>query len=189
MAVDKTVTDFEAALSQQQDHIGNIEQELKSDVNKLNSRLGGVEQAVAGMVALQKTQAEDIKTLVDRVNQPKDKTDIAAWVGVGIMMLVTAGSIGALSLSPIQHQLDSVDAFMLSHNKESVEAAYNRGKFDQYALDTRAQHLHLDEQHHVTQARLSDLEKKAAAGGVSRQATGDYAKELGTKVDQLRTLP
>jgi hypothetical protein len=42
---------------------------------------------------------------------------------------------------------------------------------------------HFDELAHARDDRLTGLETKASAAEVSRRAIGDYAKELGSKVE------
>jgi hypothetical protein len=168
----------------------------ESRLQKLEGRTYHIDGKVAAIETQLGTQGQQLNRIEQHLLAPKPPVNYGVWVGIAITLLFGFGSLIMAGTSYVDVQLGhmrgaiskidtSIDKYRddraadaITAKNEAYSAGVLRGELN--ALGGLVQHM--DERRHKADERIVELEKKAAAGEVSRRAIGDYAKELGEKI-------
>ena len=173
------------------------EQEVsESRLQKLEGRTYHIDGKVAAIETQLGTQGQQLSRIEQHLLAPKPPVNYGVWVGIGITVLFGFGSLMIAVTGYVDIQLGHIKGAMadLTHNQElhqehrvsdveeDKETAFLRGRMSGELDAISELVLHMDQRRHVADTRIQELEKAAAAGKVSRQAIGDYAKEIARKI-------
>lgn len=143
----------------------------------LDESISTIGRNQAGMQSTLNSVNDTLSQLSGRINEPNNTN----WFGVISATVAVVAIMGAgvvMKVNPIDNRthMNSMDI------KAQTQVLADRGAAITGAtilIDNLTDQLkHLDEQHHVTQEKVSELEKRSAASQVSRRAIGDYVKTM-----------
>ena len=145
---------------------------------------------VKGLAATQQTQGAQLDRIEQLIlNKPpmwNTGTVLSAVLGVGGIFFGLSQYI-AFQVDPIKKELGWALEKLEQHSEVDKQTYYEMGKLHFYMDEDSRDDQHMDERFHWSEDRIRELEAKAAAAGVSREAIGRYMKETRGNLD--RHLP
>ena len=124
------------------------------------------------------SMAANVERMATRVNTPVNVWTVLATVAT---LVFGFSQYVDLRMAPVQSRVEMIMKAELETMKELSNRAAVIAR-DEVRIDgVTEQFKHLDEQHHVSQDRIAELEKHNAANDAKLKLLGDYVKTMDEK--------
>ena len=101
---------------------------LEGHVNNIYSEVSTLKESGARVEASQSAMGNDITFLVNKYNEPAQKTNIVGWLGITAMAATMMSSLLFAVLSPMKTEDSLTREWIKHHQDREIDQAFYRGR-------------------------------------------------------------